>query len=191
MAKPSWISVSPSSGTGGGTPNVICQANNGTSRSGSFTVKTASGLTKTVSVSQAAYISTITMKWNVTLKNNTGLTISLSSQTIRLSVSESYDSIQDIYILNSGTQVRLHNGGEQDLVNNVGITQDLQASTKSYTRFSYLMGGYRVNGSGLYLENNAFFNIDGSSGIYQNLPSPLKFNGGNTYTLTGTIPLVN
>lgn len=131
------------------------------------------------------------MKWTVTLKNNTGLTIRLSSQTIRLSVSESYDSIQDIYILNSGAQVTLNNGGKQDLVNNVGITQDLQASTKSYTRFSYLMGGYRVNGSRLYLENNMSFNIDGSSGTYQDLNSSLQFNGGNTYTLTGNIPLVN
>lgn len=131
------------------------------------------------------------MKWNVTLKNNTGLTIRLSSQTIRLSVSESYDSIQDIYVLNSGAQVTLNNGGEQDLVNNVGITQDLQASTKSYTRFAYLIGGYSVKGSMLHLGNNMSFSIDGSSGIYQDLNSTLQFNGGNTYTLTGNIPLVN
>lgn len=71
MAKPSWISVSPSSGTGGGTPNVICQANNGTSRSGSFTVKTASGLTKTVSLSQAA-ANLWSIQGNVQLINNSG-----------------------------------------------------------------------------------------------------------------------
>lgn len=191
MAKPSWVTLSKSSGTGGGSVNVTCKANTGTSRSGSITVKTASGLTKTVSLSQAAYVSTFTIKWNVTLQNNTGSTIRLSSQTIRLSVNESYDSVQDIYILNSGAHVTLNNGGKQNLVNAVGITQDLQASTKSYTRFSYLIGGYRVYGSMLHLENNRSFDIDGSSGTYQDLGVSLQFNGGNTYNLTGTIPLVN
>ena len=55
MAKPNWISLSKSSGTGGGSVNVTASSNSNThSRSGTITVKTASGLTKMVSVSQAA-----------------------------------------------------------------------------------------------------------------------------------------
>lgn len=54
MAKPSWISLSKSSGTGGGQVNVTASANDSSmySRQGSITVKTTSGLTKTVSVTQ-------------------------------------------------------------------------------------------------------------------------------------------
>lgn len=73
MAKPSWISVSPSSGTGGGTVNVRCDThtNSGAARSGSITVKTASGLTKTVSLSQAA-ANLWSIQGNVQLINNSG-----------------------------------------------------------------------------------------------------------------------
>lgn len=54
MAKPSWISLDKSSGTGGGQVKVTASANSTTSeRSGSLTIKTASGLTKSVSISQA------------------------------------------------------------------------------------------------------------------------------------------
>lgn len=56
MAKPSWITLDKSSGTGGSTVKVTATGNvnaSGSSRSGTLTVKTASGLTKTVSLSQA------------------------------------------------------------------------------------------------------------------------------------------
>lgn len=54
MAKPSWIALSKSSGTGGGSVNVTASSNTTSgSRSGSITVQTTSGLTKTVSISQA------------------------------------------------------------------------------------------------------------------------------------------
>lgn len=54
MAKPSWISLNKSSGTGGGQVNVTASKNTGSSsRSGTLTVKTTSGLTKTVSLSQS------------------------------------------------------------------------------------------------------------------------------------------
>ena len=53
MAKPNWITLSKSSGTGGGSVNVTATANSGTNlRTGSLTIKTASELTKTVFVSQ-------------------------------------------------------------------------------------------------------------------------------------------
>ena len=60
MAKPSWITLDKSSGTGGSSVSVTAANNTSTSaRSGTLTVKTASGLTKTVSLSQAAHINVI------------------------------------------------------------------------------------------------------------------------------------
>lgn len=54
MAKPSWITLSQSSGTGGGSVQVTASQNSGSStRSGTLTVQTTSGLTKSVSLSQA------------------------------------------------------------------------------------------------------------------------------------------
>lgn len=53
MAKPDWITLGKSSGTGGTSVQVTAEANASTSqRSGILTVKTASELTKTVPVSQ-------------------------------------------------------------------------------------------------------------------------------------------
>ena len=53
MAKPSWISLDKSSGTGRSSVEVTAAGNSSTSsRSGTLTVKTSSGLTKTVSLSQ-------------------------------------------------------------------------------------------------------------------------------------------
>lgn len=55
MAKPSWITLSKSSGTGEGSVSVSASSNSSTTstRSGSLTVKTTSGITKTVSITQA------------------------------------------------------------------------------------------------------------------------------------------
>lgn len=55
MAKPDWITTDKASGTGKSTVNVTAAINPSTSssRNGTITIKTASGLTKTVSVSQA------------------------------------------------------------------------------------------------------------------------------------------
>lgn len=54
MAKPDWIIVSPQSGTGGGEVQITASPNGIEERNGTVTVETASGLTKTVSVFQAA-----------------------------------------------------------------------------------------------------------------------------------------
>lgn len=54
MAKPDWITVNPSSGEGTGSFNVTFAENTSTSaRSGIVTVKTISGLTHEIQVSQA------------------------------------------------------------------------------------------------------------------------------------------
>ena len=54
MAKPDWITVNPSSGKGTGGFNVTFAENPSTSaRSGVVTVKTISGLTHEIQVSQA------------------------------------------------------------------------------------------------------------------------------------------
>lgn len=53
MAKPSWITLGKSSGTGSSSVKVTASGNVSTSsRSGTLTVKTASGLTKTVLMTQ-------------------------------------------------------------------------------------------------------------------------------------------
>lgn len=52
MAKPSWVTCSPSSGTGSESVSVKANSNTGDARSGSFSVRTTSGLTKEISVSQ-------------------------------------------------------------------------------------------------------------------------------------------
>ena len=58
MAKPDWITVNPSSGKGIGSFNVTFAENTSTSaRSGIVTVKTISGLTHEIQVSQAGKVS--------------------------------------------------------------------------------------------------------------------------------------
>ena len=57
MAKPDWITTSPSSGMSGGAFNIIVAENTSTSpRSGIVTVKTISGLTHEIQVSQAGKV---------------------------------------------------------------------------------------------------------------------------------------
>ena len=57
MAKPDWITTSPSSGMSGGAFNIIVAENTSTSaRSGVVTVKTISGLTQEIQVSQAGKV---------------------------------------------------------------------------------------------------------------------------------------
>lgn len=54
MAKPDWVTVSPSSGVGAGSFNIVVASNASTSaRSGVVTVKTVGGQTHTIEVSQA------------------------------------------------------------------------------------------------------------------------------------------
>ena len=52
IAVADWVECDPVRGTGGGSVEVVVQENTDSSRSKAFTVKTASGLTKEVSVSQ-------------------------------------------------------------------------------------------------------------------------------------------
>lgn len=55
MAKPSWITLSKSSGTGSSSVSVTASSNPDTSdRSGSISISTTSGLSKSVSLSQEA-----------------------------------------------------------------------------------------------------------------------------------------
>lgn len=70
MAKPSWVTLDKSSGTGGGSVKVTASQNTGSSaRSGTLTIKTASGLTKTVSVSQKPSKYTISFSGSFIFKN--------------------------------------------------------------------------------------------------------------------------
>lgn len=77
MAKPSWVTLSKSSGSGNSSVSVTAKANTGAgSRMGNITVRTSSGLSKTVSISQAApsvpasYY--LFFRGYLSVKNNTG-----------------------------------------------------------------------------------------------------------------------
>lgn len=60
MPKPDWVTADPFSGAGGGSSNITSGINTTPSeREGVITVKTVSGLTKSVTVSQEAYPDTI------------------------------------------------------------------------------------------------------------------------------------
>ena len=52
MAKPSWVTLDKSSGTGGGSVRVTAASNTRGRRSGNVIVRTASGLTKSIEISQ-------------------------------------------------------------------------------------------------------------------------------------------
>lgn len=70
MAKPSWVTCSPSSGTGSKSVSVTASKNTGNSvRRGRITIKTTSGLTKEVSVSQNPSAYTIFFRGNFIFKN--------------------------------------------------------------------------------------------------------------------------
>ena len=188
MAKPSWVTLSKSSGTGGGSVNVTCKANTGTSRSGSITVKTASGLTKTVSLSQAANTSSIICTWNVTLKNNTGSQLTLNSQSIALFPTNSYGN--SIYILSSGKSISINPGAGTALGNTTtGIFVDMKASTRVYNYVRHNFGARKVKGSTTHI-NNKSISIDGIGNTWIQI-SPITFNAGDTCYLTGSIPLVS
>ena len=83
MAKPSWVTLSKSSGTGGGSVQVTASQNTGSStRSGTLTIKTASGLTKTVSISQQKESYSLNVGGSLFIRNtdpnNPSLTIDVS-----------------------------------------------------------------------------------------------------------------
>lgn len=193
MAKPSWIATNPSSGTGGGSVNVIANRSTSSSpRSGTITVKTASGLTKTVSVSQAAYVSTVTIRWNVDISNQTGSQLILSSQVVLIAPDESSAGASyNIYLLNSGAYINLNPGGGTSINNmsTAGLTQDIGAGTRSYTRYQANIGSRRIYGSGVRFDNHSF-SIDGDNS-WRALNITLNLIGGGSYTFEGSIPIVN
>lgn len=92
-----WLSVNTSSGTGNATIIVSVTANTSTARNATITITYAGGLTKTVSVSQAAGTSTLTVSpqtinfgsiappQTVTVTSNTSWTVTKSASWIILS----------------------------------------------------------------------------------------------------------
>ena len=76
----SWITLSATSGSKDGSFTVTVAPNTSTSaRSGNVTVKgTASGITRTISVSQSAYVHTLTVNPTSISANNDGKTQSVS-----------------------------------------------------------------------------------------------------------------
>lgn len=83
MAKPSWVTLNKSSGTGGGSVKVTASTNTtAASRSGSLTIKTASGLTKSVSVYQQKEHYSLDVSGRLFIRNtdpnNLSLTVDVS-----------------------------------------------------------------------------------------------------------------
>lgn len=134
MAKPSWVTCSPSSGSGSRSVNVTATANSGAgSRSGNITVRTSSGLSKTVSISQEA--PSISASYNLSfmgslsVTNNTpeGLNnVKLIAHMAASGVSDLDDHLYDItdtYNLTtsgSGKTVKMTINKNQVLIQNTG-----------------------------------------------------------------------
>ena len=106
MAKPSWISLNKSSGTGGGQVNVTASENTSTSsRSGSLTIKTASGLTKIVTLNQEGLTSFFTIKTGsyITFEKNirANLTKALATCTAHYNGNE-YEVFSNANLISGG-----------------------------------------------------------------------------------------
>ena len=120
MAKPSWITLSKSSGTGGGSVSVSASSNRHTStRSGSLTVKTTSGITKTVSISQAkaVLVPTITTTQD---SINVPSTTNLTTQTFTCNIMNA-EEVRAAYTVPTGLmangvhRVKLSQGSVVDI----------------------------------------------------------------------------
>ena len=133
MAKPTWVTLDKSSGTGGGSVKVTASNNSGSStRSGSLNVKTASGLTKSVSLSQAkatVYTAEIA-PGSLKVVSETTSVISGTSFSVRLCFASGpgdYEDYVDVcsfspYITSSGTE------------------QQITGLSKTFTKPYYCMG---------------------------------------------------
>ena len=123
--------------------------------------------------------------------NNTGSQLVLSSQAVLISPDESSAGASyNIYLLNSGAYLNI-NPGEGTSINNMstaGFTQDIGASTRNYTWYQANIGSRRIHGSMVHF--NAYsFNIDGNNS-WRALGISLNLNGGQEYTFSGSIPIV-
>lgn len=68
MAKPAWITASPTSGTGNGTSSITAPAYTGRNqRTGTITVTTKNGKTATVAVTQSALAAFVTAGGNASI----------------------------------------------------------------------------------------------------------------------------
>lgn len=98
MAKPSWVTLSKSTGSGGGSVSVTASANPYSSaRSGSLTVKTASGLTKTVSVSQKSDKYYIFFRGNLFFQNQIKEQVELPAIDIYVHLQNSEGDSSDLF----------------------------------------------------------------------------------------------
>lgn len=203
MAKPSWVTLDKSSGTGGGSVNVTAASNSSTStRSGTLTIKTASGLTKSVSISQekavvyTAQISAGTLK----IIPDTPGTVSGTSISVRLCFASSpsgnqYEDYVEIcefapYFTSSGTSQP--------------FTQASKTFDKPYYCMGIQIGGISVSGiQRVYCQNinvrrnGTLFVTNSSTGqqpfvdnfladktINFRFPTPQLMNEGmNTYSI--------
>lgn len=91
MAKPSWITLSASSGSGSKNVSVTASENIAAARTGTITVKTSSGLTKSVSLAQNTSPSCAVTLSNVVISSNFyttcyGLNLSLQDSSRSYSI---------------------------------------------------------------------------------------------------------
>lgn len=172
MAKPSWVTLSKSSGTGGGSVNVTCKANTGTSRSGSITVKTASGLTKSVSVSQEKRLQASTT-CTLGAVGYQGHQIYVDFQL------ESSDHLSNYLFFTNTLDIynALQSSTQHGTIDNVPVTVN---------RFVIGIDAMDFDGSNTqFTINSLTFTVDGSSKTVQGIGSskfyPIMDNGGTNY----------
>ena len=196
MAKPSWISLSRSEGTGGGSVNVIASENTGSAqRSGTLTIRTSSGLTKTVSVSQA-FSSKMTINLNTILtfrssgyKDSTIFTINALYSSGSVSGSEVWRKIAEATYSQNPSNTSVPLVGTCQLVTNdadiilKGLTIEARVtSTYSGSKFGTVsMSNLKFSKNGvLYEFQDLGYSLDFGSGIYANVSCYFK----NDLTLT-------
>lgn len=157
MAKPYWLNIDPISGAGGQKISVSSEINDsGVSRSGSFIIKTTSGIEKEISVTQQA-APEYTVSGSITFKNSTSITI---DKTLYLSIGVGENLVQKQIIdfmggtVTSGTSqtvsVNTRFYSAFDTYTNWWINR-MPSSSVQYAKVNLLLNGYSLSASELTL----------------------------------------
>lgn len=156
MAKPSWISCSPDSGSGGGSVRVTAYSSTSASpRSGTITVKTASGITKTVSVSQeAAEVKTGKISGSIQLRFSGFSGSRLQSFSVTVATSSSGSNSKSL--INESGLNHLTNGPKT-----FSINTDVTWTTTTGPRYTYMELSWQMSPGSDTIGNRIVCNIYG------------------------------
>ncbi|MBU1115315.1 MAG: fibronectin type III domain-containing protein [Bacteroidetes bacterium] len=170
-----WLSVSPTSGTNGGSVTISCTANSGASRSGTVTVNSNVG-SKTISVSQSAApavlsVSTTSVSIGYSGGSSSGfaitnsgyntLTWSVSDNVNWLSVSPSSGGDDDYVVIHCDPNSGASRSGTVTVSSNVGsktisVSQSSAPAVLSVSTTSVSIGYSGGSSSGFAITNSGY-----------------------------------